>query len=242
MFGSGWFDRADAFEVYSTLIGRLAVLGRRHDGRLVLRNPLDGLDGLRPTHGLVAVVCVLLGSTAYDGFSNAPIWIQTVQSAALSSTIVGTLGLTGAVLLVAAMFLAGVLAAGAAGETTPRRLPSAFAHSLVPIAVGYLVAHYFSLFLFEGQGTLIVASDPWGTGADLFGLAERQVNFSIASPATIATVQVLAVVTGHVIGVIAAHDRAVRLFPPRRVVLGQLPLVVLMICYTVGGLALLFAA
>ncbi|MGH8827078.1 MAG: hypothetical protein ACRDVZ_05625, partial [Jiangellaceae bacterium] len=76
LFGSAWFDRADAFEVYSSLIGRLAPLGRRADGRLVVRNPLHGLDGLRPAPGLAAAVCVLLGSTAYDGFSNAPIWIR----------------------------------------------------------------------------------------------------------------------------------------------------------------------
>ncbi|MGH8827077.1 MAG: hypothetical protein ACRDVZ_05620 [Jiangellaceae bacterium] len=145
-------------------------------------------------------------------------------------------------LVVAVMFVAGTAAAGAAGTTASRRLPLAFAHSLVPIVVGYLVAHYFSLFLFEGQHTLILASDPLGTGADLFGLAGRQVNFSLANPMTIATVQVPAVVTGYVVGVIAAHDRAVRLFLPRRAVLGQLPLVVLMIGYTIGGLALLFAA
>ncbi|MGH8826734.1 MAG: hypothetical protein ACRDVZ_03840 [Jiangellaceae bacterium] len=231
LFGSGWFDRADAFEVYSALIGRLALLGRRGDGRLVLRNPMDGLDGLRSAPGLVATVCVLLGSTAFDGFSNAPLWIDAVQSSP-SPTLVGTLGLIGAVLLVAAVFTAGIAVAARTGAG--RQPASAFAHSVVPIAVGYLVAHYFSLFLFEGQRTIILASDPLDSGSNLLGLAERQVNFSLATPTTIATVQVLAVV--------AAHDRAVRLMPGRNAALGQIPLLVLMILYTVGGLTLLFAA
>jgi hypothetical protein len=62
------------------------------------------------------------------------------------------------------------------------------------------------------------------------------------SPTAIAAIQVLAVVTGHLLGVVAAHDRAVRLFPRRHAVAGQLPMMLLMIGYTVGGLTLLFAA
>jgi hypothetical protein len=243
VFGSAWFGRADAFEVYSSLIGRLAVLGRRADGRLVLRNPLDGLDGVRrPDVGLVAVVTVLLGSTAYDSISEAPVWVRALQSGTLGPTVVGALGLTVTILAVAGLFSAAVAVAGVTGEARQAGLPQAFGHSLVPIAVGYLIAHYFSLLVLEGQRTLILASDPLGTGANLFGTADLAVDFTILGATAIATVQVLAVVAGHVVGVIAAHDRAVRLFPPRRATLGQLPLLILMICYTVGGLTLLFAA
>lgn len=154
----------------------------------------------------------------------------------------GTFGLAGTILLVAGLFSAAVTVAGTTGDAEQAGLPRAFAHSVVPIAVGYLIAHYFSLLLFEGQRTIILASDPLGTGANLFGTADRAVNFSLVTATTIATDQVLAVVTGHILGVVAAHDRAVRLFPPRRATLGQLPLLALMVCYTVGGLTLLFAA
>jgi hypothetical protein len=61
-------------------------------------------------------------------------------------------------------------------------------------------------------------------------------------PTLVATVQVCAIVLGHVIGVVLAHDRAVRLLPRRHAVLGQLPLLALMVVYTCGGLLLLFAA
>jgi hypothetical protein len=50
------------------------------------------------------------------------------------------------------------------------------------------------------------------------------------------------VVLGHVLGVIAAHERAIRLLPKRHQLTGQLPLLVAMIAFTVGGLYLLFAA
>lgn len=59
-------------------------------------------------------------------------------------------------------------------------------------------------------------------------------------PGALAALQVIAVVTGHVLGVVAAHDRSVRLFPcgeGRRP--SQLPLLALMITYTLGGLSLL---
>jgi hypothetical protein len=245
MFGSRWFDRGDGFEVYSALIGRLAPIGRRADGRLVLRNPLDGLDGQPMATGLPATVCVLLGSTAFDGLSSSPAWIGWTQDAALSPTATATLGLLGMILLVlvayvAAARLAGVL--GSARHRLHRAFPLEFAHSLIPIAVGYLVAHYFSLLLFAGQQTLIWASDPLVNGSNLFGTAEGAVNYTLVSTTTIAVVQVLAVLTGHLLGVVAAHDRAVRLFPRRHALAGQLPMLFLMIGYTVGGLTLLFAA
>jgi hypothetical protein len=240
-FGSRWFDRGDGFEVYSALIGRLAPLGRRADGRLVLRNPLEGLDGLAAEPGLAATVCVLLGSTAFDGFSNSPTWIRWTQASVLSPTATATLGLLAVIVVVGAAYALAAWLAGVLGTTEHRALPQAFAHSLAPIAVGYLVAHYFSLLLFGGQQTLILASDPLVDGSNLFGTAESGINYALVSTSTIAVVQVLAVVTGHLLGVVAAHDRAVRLFPRARALTGQLPMLFLMIGYTVGGLTQLFA-
>ena len=244
LYGSGWFDRGDAFEAYSTLIGRLAPFGRREDGRLVARSPLQSLDTVRPEPGLVAVVVVLIGSTAFDGLSNSPAWIRAVQGnvdATLAATVglLCTIGIFGLAYYVATS-LAGILA-GPLVPVSRRALPGLFAHSLIPIAVGYVVAHYFSLFVFEGQRALIQLSDPLGTGANVLGLSGREVDYGVLSPTVIAVVQVLAVVIGHVIGVVSAHDRAVRLFPPRAAVAGQLPLLALMVAYTLAGLTLLFA-
>ena len=242
LFGSRWLDRGDGFEVLSSLVGRLSPFGRHRDGRIVVRNPLDGLDGLTAAPGLAATVSVLLGSTAYDSLSNAPFWVQRYQASALGPTLTGTLGLVACIALVAGAYL---LAAALSGRQTAvpfRELPGAYAHSLVPIVVGYLIAHYFSLLVLEGQRTLIYTSDPFSNGADLFGTAGRDVDTTIAEhPSVISTVQVLAIVVGHVLGVVAAHDRAVRLLPLRSAVSGQLPMLVLMVGYTVSGLLLLFA-
>jgi hypothetical protein len=243
VFGSRWFDRGDAFEVYSAMFARLSPLGRRvSDRRLVLRNPLANLDGVPIGPGPVAVISVMLGSTAFDGFSASPAGIGFVQNVA-DGQLVATGVLLGFVLLVAVTFWAAtVIAGGLSGSHDKRTLPGRFAGSVIPIALGYVVAHYFTLFVVEGQRTLIYAADPLSNGANLLGLADNGVNTAIAdNPGVVALVKVTAVVIGHVLGVVAAHDRAVALFPRRTALVGQLPLLIVMVGYTLGGLTLLFA-
>lgn len=242
VFGSRWFDRGAAFEVWSALFGRLSALGRRADGRLVLRSPLAGLDALRPAPGLVATVIVMLGSTAYDGFSNAPVWFTFVQSSPLPEPLVKTFGLLGVLLVVGGLYVGATALAGVVGGRGRRGMPTAFAHSVVPIALGYVVAHYYSLLVLEGQRGLVLLSDPLADGSNWLGLSHRQPDATLLQPTLVATVQVLAIVAGHVVGVVLAHDRAVRLFPRRQAVIGQLPLLALMVTYTCGGLLLLFSA
>ncbi|OEJ31317.1 hypothetical protein BGK67_08130 [Streptomyces subrutilus] len=227
-FGERWFDDADAFEVYSALLARLSPLGRRNDGRLVLRNPFHGLDATPERPGLVATVCVLLGSTAYDGFSDNPSWINVLQTSPLGRTPTATLGLLASITLVATLYCLCAAATRLVSGPHPRPL-TAFAHSLVPIALGYLVAHYFSLLVTEGPRTVSMA----------LGTDNAPDPAPPLGPGGLAALQVVAVVTGHVLGVVAAHDRSVRLFPPVKAVAGQLPLLALMIAYTIGGLSLL---
>jgi hypothetical protein len=191
------------------------------------------------------VVCVLLGSTAFDGFSNSTAWFRLSQDTPLPRTLVATLGLLGFIAAVAATFSAAAMLAGLAGQFSHaqrRHLPLLFAHTVIPIIVGYLVAHYLSLFVFEGQRALILLSDPLGHGSNWLGTANREVDFTLLTPTSIAVTQVLAVVLGHIVGVIAAHERAVRLFPRRQALAGQIPLLAVMVGYTLAGLTLLFAA
>lgn len=240
VFGAGWFARADPLEVYSSLAARLSPVGRRRDGTLVLRNPFDGLDSLPPTPGLTGVVLVLLGSTAYDSLSTSPQWLRLLQDSQ-APTLIATAGLLVTVVVIALAYwlasaVTGMLARG------PDRLPARFAHSLLPIALGYIVAHYYSLAVLEGQRTIILAADPFGTGDNLLGLTPGDVNTTLVTATGVVTLQVVAVVAGHIAGAVAAHDRAVRLFPPAVARLGQVPMLVLMVGYTYLGLTLLFAA
>jgi hypothetical protein len=245
VYGQAWFARGDGFEVYSTLLATLCPFGRRRDGRLVLRNPLSGLAGLQVGPGLVAVVCVLLGSTAFDGLTRTRLWTSLTDGRGqLENLLLGTAGLGVGIGFVAATYLAATRASQryrpvrAAGGPDGR-LDWRFVHSLVPIAVGYTLAHYFSLLVLEGQSGYILASDPFGRGWDLFGTSGWEPNYLVVSTATIALVQVAAIVSGHVLGVVVAHDRAMATFRGRNKVRGQFLLFTTMVCYTVGGIALL---
>jgi hypothetical protein len=239
-FGPGWFARGDAFEVVSTLWARLSPFGRRDDGRLVVRNPLDGVDGLRAEAGLAGVVVALLGITAYDGVSRTQWWQSGPGIEGDVATLVPTLGLAGTLLAVTGLYAGASALAGRLGWGGSDG-PTQFAHTLVPIALGYHVAHYFSLLLLDGQLTWILVSDPFQTGADLFGTASNSLDLTAVSPETIAGVQVASIVLGHVLGVVLAHDRAVRLCRPGRSRTSQYPLLAVMVAFTVGGLALLLA-
>ncbi|GLX11444.1 hypothetical protein [Microbispora sp. NBRC 16548] len=242
VFGSRWFDHADPFEAYSDLVGRLAPAARRRDGVVVWRNSLDGMAGLRPAPGLTALVVVLLGSTMYDSLSNAPVWVRFMQESAVPAPVTGTAGLVAVIGLVLAAYRAATALAGRWGAAEPGKTAGEIAHSIVPIAVGYVVAHYYTLFLLEGQRTIALLSDPLDTGADWLGTAGWTIQALGTTPAGVATLQVTVIVIGHVLGTVLAHDRALALFPRRTAVLGQIPLLVLMVAYTVVGLLLLFAA
>jgi len=243
VFGNHWFSRADPFEVWFGLVARLSPWGRR-DGRLVVRNPLDNLDATAVDRGLVAVVAVVLGSTAFDSFSASNWWLDyTAVPGALDPTVRDTLVLLGFVLFVAVTFC--LAAVTAPGVTRPERwrLPRLLAHSLVPISIGYVFAHYMTLLLESGQRYLVYLSDPLVTGEhDYLGTIDWTTTYFLSvRPDLVAVLKVLFVLTGHILGVVAAHDRAVRLLPMRHAVSGQLAMLAVMVVYTTGGLLLLFS-
>src|SRR4051794_11006756 len=237
-FGEGWFARGECFEVYSTLIARLSPWGRRDDGRLVLRSPLANALATPEVPGLAAVVVVLLGSTAFDGLSRTVFW-QTGPGAA-NDIPSGTVGLIVMLGLVGGLYVLGARLSGRMARQEPGIQPRRYAATVVPIALGYTGAHYFSLLVLAGQKTWILARNPCGSpGVVLLGTAANVVDLGAVSADAIAYVQVGAVVLGHVLGVTLAHERALRA-APRRPASDQLPLVIVMVLFTVGGLGLLF--
>ncbi len=242
VWGTTFLERADPFEVYSSLVARLSIWGRR-DGVLVLRSPLANLDTVVPRPGLVAVVGVLFGSTAFDSFRESTPWLKLVQSLSTSRVLPDTVALVVFSAGVALVLAVATMATGVTSDTPRRALPDLFAHSVVPIIVGYVVAHYLSYFVEYGQTTVIQLSDPFSRGDDYLGTADLQVSYWLSShPTFLAVTKVLAVALGHVVGVVAAHDRAIKLLPRRHQLTGQLPILVAMVGFTVGGLYLLFAA
>jgi hypothetical protein len=247
-YGPDWFERGDGFEAYSNTLARLAVIGRRNDGEIVLRNPLDGLASLPKHKSFAPFVCLLLGSTAFDGLTRQSAWkAATLGIPTLQNLVAGTIGLLVAVLAVFLLFQFAMAATRWLVPTT-EKLPQEFAHTLVPIAIGYTVAHYFSFALFEGQNGFLLAADPFNTGANWLGIQDwgffqqpdgsAGVNLLFLSSGFIAWAQVVAVVLGHFVGVMCAHDRALRLLKPKETV-GQMPMLLAMIFFTCMGIYLL---
>lgn len=253
LWGGRFFERCDPFEVYSSLVAKLSPWGRDPDvegGQVVLRPPLSNLDTLRPLPGLVPVVSVLFGTIVYDSFRDSTPWLTFVQGHDWTSQhryLVDNLALIAFPAAVAILFCLGTMATGVAAEgekgVRRRELPGELAPSLVPIVIGYVVAHYLSYWWDVGRLTLAQMSDPWVRGQNWFGTAHLPMSSWLSIHTQfLADVKVLAVIVGHVLGVASAHRRAVEVLPRRHLVTGQLPLLLTMIAFTICGLYLLFAA
>jgi hypothetical protein len=242
-----WTSRGEGFAVMFTFLSRVAPLSWV-DGRLVVRWPFTGLGGVDRTPGTLVFVAVMLGSTSFDGFARTSTWQNLVgdvrehfagESLRVVDLATTAVNLVGLVLLVGAVVVTYTFAVESARRLVraPRSLRSDFVLSLVPIALGYMVAHYFSLFVLQGQFVVFLVSDPLGRDWDLFGTVSFEPDLGLLSPNLIWYVQVVALVIGHVAGLAIAHDRAVALFEERESALrSQYPMLALMVLYTVGGL------
>lgn len=246
-----WLERGEVFSVYTRVLGTLSPVEVR-DGRLGFRPPLVGVTRLSTGPAVVAFVVVLIGTVTFDGLSGSRFWEERDVIAAqrliergvdsfTAGVIVATIGLLVTLAIVLAAYegcswlaarLGGWRHGGGAG-----RPAVALAHSLVPIALAYVVAHYFTLFVFQSQDLIRLASDPFGRGSDLFGTADHKINFQLVSANAIWAVQVAAIVIGHVAALALAHDRALELSAGHRAALrSQAPMLVLMVALTVAGL------
>ena len=239
-FGRGWLRTGDGFAAWFGLLATMAPLYRDGNGRLRARLPFTGLARVEPRAGTAALILTVLGSTAFDGLSRTQ-WWATVLGGRLGweATAVRTLGLAFTIGVTAVAYVGAMRVAAWLDDEEPDSLVLPFVHSLVPIGLAYAVAHYFSLFVFEGQQALALASDPLGRGADWFGTADWAIDYRALSTRTISFVQAGAIVVGHVVAVVVAHDRAVERFDPRDATRSQVPLLAVMVAYTVAGLAIL---
>lgn len=186
--------------------------------------------------GVVFVVLVLAGVT-YDGLLETPFWVEVVRLTPFNQTF-------GLVLVVALFLCAYLVFVGLSlilgGGRNLRRFAAAYAFSLVPIAVAYQVAHYYTLLLVQGQVIVGHASDPFGWGWNLFGTAGFQPRYGLVGAGFVWYSQVALIVAGHVVAVYLAHGISLRLLgDQKRALLSQLPMLVLMVLYTVSSLWIL---
>ncbi|WP_149359102.1 hypothetical protein [Lolliginicoccus suaedae] len=244
--GPRWFDQCDGFEVYFILIARLSPFGRRADRRLVVRNPLDGLIA-GSSKGLTPILILVLGATTFDGVTRIPAWAELTRGLSPAvSALSGTAALAGTIAAMGAMYALAMWLTRPYLRKTRTSQPGidpydAFAHTLIPLALGYTIAHYFSFAIFQGQAGYLLATDPLGQGWELLG-ATGSIDYTIVSTTTIAIVQVAAIITGHIIAVAAAHDQSLRIIRPSHRSTGQFPALALMVGYTMIGIMLVSSA
>jgi hypothetical protein len=256
LFGTErWCRTGEVFSVYFGMFGRLGCFGVER-GLLGVRRPLAAATKWATVPGSAAVVIASIASTSFDGAQ------EGAFKGALESTFNrlsdAGLGLTSALRLTDSLFmllcfagvglvyLIGVRGmASVPGAPSFAKLRSGFAHTLIPIAFAYLVAHYFSLFVFQEQAQFTyLLSDPLGTGTtDLFGTASSGIDFRLLSANAIWYVQVGALVIGHVTGLTLAHDRAVAYWGDyRQAARSQYWMLAVMVAFTCFGLYLLSVA
>lgn len=235
-----WIENAEGFGVYLGLLAAMAPLARDGEGRVILRPPLAGLTRLPLRPGVLALIVVALGSTTFDGLTRTSWWGSITDGlTGFALTVASTLGLLGTVLAVGAAYALAMLAAARVSGARWHVLAVRFAHSLVPIVLAYVAAHYFSFLLIEGQIGLSRLSDPFGYGWNLFGTSGWVVNLTLLSATLIWYVQVAAIVAGHIGGVVLAHDRAVAMFETAFAMRTQYALLAVMVLFTASGLLIL---
>jgi hypothetical protein len=220
-----WRANGEVFNVWFRLLNRLAPLGLSDEEGRVRRRPFaSGLLEGGWKRADIVLIAFATGSILFDGLSQTTPWFEVFGAPAAPML---TLQLAG--------FL-GLIATAALGVSALVGVASTAA-GLLPIAVGYLIAHYLTYLLIDGQRIVIAISDPLQTGADIFGTAFYQPNGAFLPPGLVWTIQLIAVVGGHMIGAWGGHVAAAREAGPDIALrhsarLRQVPLAVIMVALT----------
>jgi hypothetical protein len=242
LWGSEWLRSRDPLAVWCRLLGSASPIFVR-DGQWGVRRPFVGLSVVPVQRGTVLVVLTVLGGTTFDGVTRTDTWGEIAgDSVGWSRTGVNTLGLLMTIAVLLVLYLAAIEGMQRLAGTEDSSYDDMFALALLPVAVGYSIAHYFSLAVFEGQFLLIQASDPFGKGWDLLGTRGDFVDYALVSTTVVAWVQALGIIVGHLAGVVVGHDRAVGELPEEGFERTQLPLLAVMVALTSFGLLLLVQA
>ena len=249
-----WIGRGETFSAYFGMFSRLGPLEAR-DGRVGRRKFLTGAPQWAAVPGAAALVLTSITVTSFDGaqegvLSGAITWtfdrgndigFSLPNSFRIANTVWLLIVLAG----VSGLYWLGIQGMHTVRGSPPvKQLGRSFAHTLIPIALAYLVAHYFSAFLYQEQAQFTyILSDPLGHGSDLFGTAGGGINYGIVSSNTVWYVQVAALVIGHVGALTLAHDRALAVYDNvRNASRSQYFMLAVMICFTCFGLFLLSQA
>jgi len=254
VFGrDAWLRGGEVFSVLFGLFGRFApILFVRNDGwHWRLRFFATGLLTPKPlVPSLIAFTLLMLGTVTVDGLMETPLWAAVAEHLLArrggidanpgAFMLLLTALLVAGPLLLAGLYLAVVATMAMIGRVSIKALAGMFVLSLVPIAIVYHLAHYFSLLAIAGQFIIPLASDPFGFGWDLFATTLYRIDIGIVDARFIWYLAVIAIVTGHIVAVWIGHVTAYTIFrdagAARR---SQYPMLVLMVGYTTLSLWIL---
>lgn len=236
-WGTAWVTDHEPFSALLAWIGAIGPIFPRGDG-LGLRVPASGLARLPMTVSTVASLLVVLGGTTYDGFSGSALGYRLLPHRTDWVAVPARLAwLVGSILLIGLLYGIGVWWTSLVASTMDwRGAVVAFAPSLVPIVLGYAVAHYTQFLLDESQSFVFRLSDPAGRGWDLFGGSDALIDQNLVNVNVVAWVQVAGIVAGHVGAIMVAHDRSVQLFDDDTAMRSQFVMLLVLVAYSSLGL------
>ncbi len=252
-----WLEHCEAFTVLFGIVGRFSPVEAERDDRgritaVYLRPWGVGLVQPGPSGwDRVVFVILMLSTLAFDGIEGTKAWSDFTiatepywqPSGAFGFFLLKTLSmtlLTGAFLLIFIAFMEMVIYFGSR-KLDLKATVSAFALTLVPIALVYNAAHNYSYVVVQSQGLIPLLNDPLAKGWHLLpALAGYKPSFALAQVSTVWFAQIILIVVGHVIAVYLSHLKAGEKFrTAQRALLSQYPMLVLMVMYTMTSLWIL---
>jgi hypothetical protein len=252
-----WLRSCEGFTVLFDIIGRFGPVEVERDesGRvsMVYLRPW-GVGLLQPSPSgwdRVVFVMLMLSTLAFDGiialrqwqnFTVAlqPLWLPMGAFGFFFVRTLGLVLLTLTFLLVFIAFMELVVFLGKRNVDVKATI-TAFALTLVPIALVYNAAHNYTYLVLQSQALIPLLNDPLAKGWHLLpSVVGFKPNFALAQASTVWYAQVVLIVVGHVIAVYLAHVRAGERFrTAQRALLSQYPMLLLMVMYTMTSLWIL---
>ena len=248
-----WLERGEVFTLVFGTFARFAPIEiRTGPHRQMWLRPFGAglIEGGAASISMMAFVLLLLSTVLYDGAVSTPEWGKLEGAIAAHVSALGdfklvairTAGLLAFWLAFCGAYVgvSAIMSAVTERRLAPLVIARSFAFTLVPIAIGYHVAHYFTFLLIQGQYIIPLASDPFGFGWNLFGTAGYRVDIAIVDARFAWSIAVTAILIGHIAAVYLAHVKAMQVLDTRRIALrSQVPLTALMVIYTFVSLSIL---
>lgn len=242
-----WLEHGDPFTRLYRYLGKFAPLSIAglSEFRMYGVGLVSEETSLSRFSGLTFLVAVLFTVT-FDGFIATPEWRAIARAAPTLPFQYGTttlLFLAGLGIFVVSYLVIATLLQVAAGDSlAPLETAGRFALSLLPIAIAYQVAHFWTFLATQGQYLVLAFFDPVGLGWKPPGLGgyEPTAEIPFVSLEFVWQSQVLVILLGHIVAVWVAHHIALDRYPDRiRAVQSQIPVMLFMVGYTLLSLWML---